>query len=240
MIDALSHNVRSRLEYIQSHPEDYSPNQTITHELGKKSLVMLIGPCATGKSYVIDQIITSNPDYKKSRSFTTRPPRPDDTPETIRYIDWTDHDIATFCDDIESGNFVNFTFHPKTGEVYGTALQDHPGAYNLMPTLANSVAQLETLPFASAPKIGLVTPPHQWDAWFATREFNNPHDREARIGEGISSLEWLLEHDSASIVTNTQSMRAAHAIQRIVASGLGERDEQTADELLGHLTSLPR
>jgi len=237
MKSLLSPAVGERLTRIQDHPELYTPNERVAEALGQKSLVMLIGPCAVGKSYLIDQLVTQNPEFRKSRSFTTRPPRPDDTPDTIRYLQWTDESIGTFCDDIEAGEFVNFTFHPKTGEIYGTALQDHPGTYNLMPTLASSVEPLEALPFQQAPIIGLVTTPTQWQQWFNNREFTSSTDRAARIGEGISSLTWLLNQPRASIVANTLDADAATTIQEVVATGVTDRDEETTEQLRGYLES---
>ena len=235
MKELLTPTVQERLARIKNNPEIFTPNQFVANELAKKSLVMMIGPCASGKSYLIDQLVIGDRSFRKSRSFTSRPPRSDDTPETIRYIDWTGQGINDFCQTIEQGDFVNFTFHPKTGEIYGTALPDHPGTYNLMPTMATSVAALKTLPFRHTTTVGLATNPEQWQHWFDTRELTSDTDRAARIGEGIISLQWLLEHPGASIVSNTPSIDAVGAIQRIVKTNTVERDEKAAEALLDYL-----
>lgn len=238
MKELLSPAVQERFAPIHAHPELYTPNLSVVGELGKRSLVMLISPCAGGKGYCIHKIVTKDPRYKQSRSFTSRDGRSDDTPETIRRIDWTDEDITAFCEMIEQGNFVNFIFHPKTDEIYGTTLADHPGEYNLLPTLTKGVKDLEVLPFRHTATIGLATEPDQWQPWFDKREFKNSADRTARIGEGVTSIEWLLEHPEVSIVKNMPGSDATASIRRIVETGLIERDETTAMALLKHIKSL--
>lgn len=238
MKELLSPATQDRLTRIQTTPELFTPNEFVLSELGKKSLVMVVSPCSGGKGYIIDQTVSRDPSFRKSRSLTTRPPRSDDTPETVRYIGWTDEGINDFCQMIEQGNYVNYVFHPKTGEIYGTALQDHPGEYNLLPTLTGGITRLEALPFRGTTTIGLAPEPDQWQPWFDKREFKDEADRTARIGEGITSLQWLLDRPDVSIVTNMPDLDVVKSIQHIVKTGSVVRDEATAVSLLRRIESL--
>lgn len=238
MIESLDPLYQTALDAIRENEPYYRPNSSVLEALGSKTLTLIIGPFAAGKSYVIDNITTADPDFGKSRSFTTRQPRPDDTPETIRYLPKANDAIGQFCDDITAGNIVNYAFHPKTGEIYGTDLSDHPGKHNLMPTMASGVAPLMALPFERIHPIGLVTTPDYWQQWSETREFTSDTERHGRIAEAITSLIWLLEHAEAAIVPNVLHWhyRPHDQIIRMVKGGYPlVRDEDTAEKLLTHL-----
>lgn len=111
-----------------------------------------------------------------------------------------------------------------------------------MPTLATTVDGLRELPFASTHVIGLVTSPAAWKDWFESRQFADETERQKRIDEAAISVEWLLGDSRASIVTNAPSHPevAADHVVRIVDHDIVERDESTAEVLLGYIKSIER
>ncbi len=240
MIQSVNERIQERFANIRDYPQYYEPNSDTRNEICHKDLVMLIGPCAVGKSYVIDTLTSTDDHYGKVRSISTRDPRPDDTPETMRSFAWNNQEIGELCTLIEQGDFVNYTFHPKTGDLYGTLRDSYPAPINVLPTLATSVADIATLPFRRTHAVGLVTSPEAWRQWFEQRAFSSPKDRAGRIAEAALSLEWLLDHTDASIVSNTphNPIDASDAIRRIVATRHSERDEPEAGALLSYIYSL--
>lgn len=235
---SLEPRVQERLAPIQNHPETFTPKESVITELGEKALIMVVSPCGGGKGYAIDLTIALDPRFRKSRSLTSRPPRKDDTPDTIRYIERTNEGIEAFCETIENGDFVNFIFHPETEEIYGTTLIDHPGEFNLMPTLTGSIDYLKSLPFKRTEVIGLTNEPLQWRQWFNAREFRDDADRAARLAEGRTSLQWLLDHPELSIIPNMPDTDVAAAIQHIAITGSLIRDEAMAIAQLNYMRSI--
>lgn len=236
----VNERIQERLANIRDYPEYYEPSADTRAELGQKSLLMVVGPCAVGKSYVIDALTTLDPAYGKVRSISTREPRADDTPETMQTFAWNNRDIDELCTLIEQGDFVNYTFHPKTGDLYGTLRDSYPADINVLPALATSVDDLSKLPFSSSYIAGLVTTPEAWQTWFDERPFVSPSDRANRIAEAALSLEWLLNRPDASIVVNTPGSPndAARQLRRLTTDGLVVRDDAAAATLLKHIRTL--
>lgn len=240
MIQSVNERNQERLANIRDYPEYYEPCRDTLAEIGHKSLLMVVGPCAVGKSYAIDTLTAEDDRFGKVRSISTRDPRPDDTPETMQTIAWNNDEIGELCTLIEQGDFVNYTFHPKTGDLYGTLRDSYPAEINVLPTLTGSVDDLTKLPFRYTCVAGLVTTPEAWQTWFESRTFPTPADRAARIAEAVISLEWLLSHADASIVVNAPGdpHYAAHQLQHITAERSVVRDVETTTALLQHVRSL--
>lgn len=242
-LQSVSEITQVRLGIIRDISESYQPNESVLRELGHKTLVPIVGPCAVGKSYVIDALVSHHQDWAKVRSFSTRDPRPDDTPDTMVCLPWDERHVKRICNTIEAGEAVQYVFHPKTDDIYGSTVESYPGTYNLLPALSNSVAALERLPFHAVRVAGLVTSPDAWTEWFEQRSFVSSADRRARIAEAALSLEWLLDNTQTAIVTNLPSQPdyAAHAIRAFAAASVDSappRDEALAIELYQHVTSL--
>jgi hypothetical protein len=198
----LSPEVFHRLEAARKQQDHYVPNEKIGTTLADKELVMVVGPVAVGKSYLIDHLTKRHKDFGKVRSFATRAPRPDDTPETMQSIEPTDESLTRILDTIDSGDMVNYSVHPTTNALYGTFTDSYPGTYNFLPTLASSVHALEAAPFRAHHTIGLIASIDSWDAWFSRRTFANCDDRHARLTEAALSLDWILAQPDATIVVN--------------------------------------
>ncbi len=236
----ISPETQARLDRIREQQPDYTPNAEVREHLGQKSLVMVVGPCAVGKSYVIDSLVTNDARFGKVRSISTRDPRPDDTADTMQLFARDDEHLGQLANRIEAGEAVNYIVHPTTGDIYGTLDDSYPAEFNLLPTLSNSVRDFRKLPFASTHVVGLVTSPAAWKDWFEHRSFASAKDRDSRIAEAVLSIEWLLGDPTASIVTNMPGYPQVTAdnIARLVDRGATERDEATAKSLLGYIKSM--
>ena len=106
---------------------------------------------------------------------------------------------------------------------------------------AEGVAALDELPFRSIHKVGLVAEPEIWEKWFEKREFSSTADRQARLGEAVSSLEWVLSHPEVAIVNNIfgHSEQTTKTIRKFVLKGKStSRDEMAAQALLDHIQHL--
>ncbi len=229
----ISQATRERIDNATRQRERYTPNSRVLSELANKSLVMVVGPSAAGKSTVIDHLASTDDRFGKVRSFATRDPRPDDTPETMQTFERTDEAYAEILRAIETGDVVQYVPFPASGDIYGTFSDSYPGEYNLVPALSQSVAGFEALPFRSHHTVGLVTEPAYWGAWLESRAFDE-RTRNKRLAEATQSLEWLLGTSSASIVVNKPGIpsQAAEAIRDIALDDKHMRSEATAEALL--------
>ncbi len=198
----VSPEVLARLQSVREKQDAYIPNEKVGATLASKELVMIIGPAAVGKSFLIDELTKRHEDFSKVKSFATRPPRPDDTPETMMTIEPSDDSLTKILDRIDSGDVVNYSVHPTTNALYGTFTDSFPSTFNLLPTLASSTTALEAAPFREHHLIGLVASVGSWDTWFEKRMFTDNKDRHARLLEAASSLDWLLTQSDVTLVVN--------------------------------------
>lgn len=191
---SLSPHTVTRLEQAEAGVSSYKPAKNIAAGIKDKSLVMLVAPAATGKSFVINEMVEQAVDFHTMPIFTTRDPRPDDDPRYFRIIPHTEKHLCKLLDDIEARQIVQYAVHPTTRRLYGTTVEDYPGKFNLLATLSGAVSSLQALPFASTHVVGLTAEPNAWKQWFLARYPKTSDERAKRLNEAISSLEWLIEH----------------------------------------------
>lgn len=244
-LESVSEIVQEQLDLVRKLEKTYEPNEDIRRRLAQKVLIPIVGPCAVGKSHVIETLITNYPEFAQVYSLSTRKPRPDDTPATMRHIPWTNRAVQDMCDAIGVGEAVQYVFHPKTDDIYATTIDSYPGTYNLLPALSDSIPGLERLPFRAMPITGLVTTPEAWAEWFDRRVFSSPSDRAARIAEAALSLQWLIDNPQVAIISNVpdkpeQAARAIHALAMAPVSLTPPRDIDSTDQLLTHIKELSR
>jgi hypothetical protein len=238
-LHSVSEITQTRLGIIRDTQEHYRPDESVLRAIGQKSLIPIVGPTAIGKSFITDKLADMDPHFTKVLSFSTRDPRPDDTPETMSCLPWDERHIKRICNVIERGDAVQYVFHRDTGDIYGTTLESYPGEYNLLPALSDSIARLETLPFRSLHITGLIATPELWTKWFSAREFPSEEDRRNWLSESATSLIWLLEHQAVPIVTNLNgnAQQTARIIRRLTLEPpeILPRDERTTEALLDHI-----
>jgi len=193
----LSANVKQRLVEAAARQESYAPNATISEQLRHKSLVMTVSPTCVGKTKLMQQIVDNHQDTAMVVVFTTRDKREDDTPGSFDYVPYDDRHVSALLDAITARQLVQYAVHPSSYHLYGSMLSGYPARYNFLATLSGAVAQLRSLPFASTHTIGIVTDVAAWQQWFSSRFPDGHPERHTRLLEAITSLEWLLSHESS-------------------------------------------
>lgn len=165
--------------------------------LQDKTLIMLVGPSAVGKSKLMNEVVRQSSDFGRITGFTTRAPRPDDEPGQYRYYS---------KDDVRqkntAGKLTQYVEFPTTGHFYGTEPHDYPAKYNLKDTLANAVDDYRRLPFERIITVSLTAPVEQWQMWFLSR-YPHPSDEALqRLEEARLSIQWSLSDPQTHWINN--------------------------------------
>lgn len=154
--------------------------------LSNKTLVMIVGPTAVGKSTLMHEVARLDSRFGYVRSFTTRPER-DGEASTYRHM--SEHAATRLYDE---GKTVTFFRHPTTQVIYGTTAESYGHEFNLLDTLSGSVELYRSLPFERTITISLTTDPDEWLEWIQNRFPNPSEERTKRLREAIASIEWSL------------------------------------------------
>lgn len=235
----MNDQLKRRLEYAGRGANGYIPNPETVEKVADLGFVGIIGPAAVGKSFLIDYITKNDARFGKVWSFATRATRPDDTPDIMRTIEPTDENLEDLVTKIEDGDVINYAIHPTTLQIYGTLPESYPDTeYALMPTLANSVLQLDNIRFKSHRYIGLITDTFAYEQFMRSRNMS-PHDKLKRLGEGAASLDWLLsqpDDDVTLIVNRWNHSREAAANIIEAATNPDYKQDPSAEMLAERLT----
>lgn len=154
--------------------------------LKDKTLIMVVGPVAIGKSTLMRAVAELNPNFSYVTSFTTRPQRAGE-PSSYRHIS---NEQATELE--ATGRAVTFFRHPTTGYIYGTDAESYRTRFNLLDTLSAAVETYRQLPFERTVTISLTTDADTWQKWLDSRYPEPSDERTKRLEEAIMSIEWSL------------------------------------------------
>lgn len=209
---------------LQSH---YYPRQEVAKTLHNKSLIMLVGPVATGKTRIINQVAALHPEFGPVSTFTTRGQRADDDPRLVHPIPHDDTHIAEILAKIEAGDVVQYAIHPTSGHFYWTEPSDYPYKYNLLATLSGVVASMAKLPFEKTSIVSLVCSPNTWEKWLSSRYPNASDERRKRVKEATQVLEWLLAQNPEDITwVENIANHPDQTAQQVVDSIMHNRGEE--------------
>jgi len=174
-----------KIAWAKEHKATYVPNTEVVEGLARFTIVLVIGPTAVGKSYIIQKVIDSDPDrFSIAGTITTREGREGD-PENYR----TDMDIDTLIERIKRGEIVQYDVHERTGQIYASDLQSYQTKIVLLPALASSVAQIEKVGFPNIIKVGLLAEGESWQSHL--RERRGGKDYADRLKESEDCVQWL-------------------------------------------------
>jgi len=183
--------------------------------LRDKTLVMIVGPTAIGKSTLMHEVARLDSRFGYVQSFVTRPMRSGET-STYRHISQDEAKSLR-----EAGKAVTYFEHPTTRVIYGTTVGSFTHRFNLLDTLSGTVDRYRSLPFEHTVTISLTADPDAWTGWLAKRFPDMSEDRTKRLREAIGSIEWSLAqtHDHHWVVnTSTDLTAAAEQIIAIASS----------------------
>ena len=176
------------------------------NELKNKTLVMIVGPAAIGKSTLMNEVVRQNPaNYGYVKSFTTRSRRPGETAH-YNFIS-REHAISLH----QSGQTITYLDHPTTHDLYGTTASSYTAPINLLDTLSGSVKAYRTLPFAQTITISLTTPAEQWKKWFLARYPKSSDEALKRLAEAEQSINWSLQDPETLWLINDNPIEAVAA-----------------------------
>jgi guanylate kinase len=191
-----------------------------------KTLVMLVGPTAVGKSTLMNAVVARHPEFKRVTGFTTRDPRPNDEPGQYRYL--SEQSLGQL---VKQNHILQQVTNPANGQIYGTTAEDYPGTYNLKDTLSIAVDAFKRIPFKQHQTFSLTVPVESWRQWLLQRYPDPSDERTSRLLEAKSSIEWSLGQTSAHqwVVNHQGSIDAvADRLARLVRSP--RYDVPTPDE----------
>ena len=166
----------------------YIPSPEVAEQLKEKTLIMIVGPTAVGKSTLMNKVVQLHPDFSRVSGVTTRPPRPNDEKGMYRYI--TD-DQAN--DMIHARSLVQYAVFPTTGMLYGSEPIDYPGAFNMLDMLSGAVGDTLRLPFKRHIVVSLTAEPDAWLKWADQRFLAKDDEYRRRMQEAVMSIEWSLD-----------------------------------------------
>lgn len=162
------------------------PGDALQH----KNLVMLVGPTAVGKSTIMNEVVLRDGDFARATGFTTREPRSNDEPGQYRYVS---HESVQNM--IKNRQVLQSVANPANGHVYGTSVEDYPGAYNMKDTLSIAVEEFKRIPFKSHTVISITVSPELWVEWLNLRYQIPSAERTKRLQEAKTSVEWSLHQN---------------------------------------------
>lgn len=186
----------------------------INEALAEKTLVMIVGPSAIGKSTLMDRMTRISADFAYVRSFTTRLPRAGER----SHYDFISREAAEQLQ--HDHQTITCVEHPATHDLYGTTARSYPGRYNLLDTLSGSVMGYRKLPFKRTVTIAVTAPIDQWQQWFIDRYPEPNSEARKRLDEAVLSIEWSLGDPETHWVTNQEGAldQTARAIINAVHS----------------------
>ena len=186
------------------------------NELTNKTLIMIVGPTAIGKSTLMREVIRIDPRFSYVQSFTTRPARPGER-SSYRHI--SEAEAATLH---SQGKTLTWIVHPTTQVIYGTTADSFQTEYNLLDTLSNTVQLYRDLPFHRIVTISLTADASDWRRWLAMRFPEINDDLQKRLREAKASIEWSLAQDTDHhwLVNNEEHL--GDVARQVIAIASGE------------------
>jgi guanylate kinase len=179
---------------IEIFSKTYTPSQEVAEHIRPITAVPIIGPFCVGKTTLIGEVETKNPDFGHSQSFTDRHIRPGEDPDTYR---WLARDRITYneiLNDMYEGKFVQIAVHPSSKTIYGSSVEDYQAPFTMLDTLSKAMDDIYRTGFGDVKPVGLVTPHNDWEPRLALRAKQiSDQEFKDRLKEAGQSLIWLLD-----------------------------------------------
>lgn len=200
---------------------EYAARDDVVAMLHDKTLVMVVGPTAMGKSTVMNEATKLDAEFARVSGVTTRAPRPNDEPGLYRYLSQAEADRL-----IAARELVQYAIFPTTGMLYGTEPRDFPGRFNLLDTLYNAVEPAMKLPFNRHVVVSLTAPAEAWQEWLSYRYPSRTDEYYKRLQEAKQSLEWSLAQSANHHWLVNQPDQLQETARQLIAVARGERTAQ--------------
>lgn len=225
---------------IEAMAQTYVPSQETAEFLPERSLGLIIGPFATGKSTLIDQAIRSDNRFGRAVSFTTRDPRPQENYDQYDFRPHTIEALEGIRRQAKAQELVQLAVHPQTWRVYGSTVATYQRPISLIDVMASAAEPMLRIPFKNHFIVGVVCEPEVHIARSQAVARHDADDIQKRTIEGVQSLDWLLDRqDEVFWINNTISaipMIAHHMMGMMLGTyGCGQGAADVAVRLREHL-----
>ncbi len=217
--------LEQQLAWAEQNQASYRPSQEVQGALGEITLALLIGPSSIGKSHIIHKVTAQDPEFSEASSITTRLRRPDD-PANYR----TDASKEDVLARIQNHSLVQYAVHPTSKEIYASDTASYPSRFVLLPTLASSVSDFESLGFKKIIPIGLLASPEDWEE--RLRDRKGDKDFASRLEEARKSVDWIQQHANLIAVLENKTGEDNSVAEKIIRIAKGHPVETlTNDEI---------
>ncbi|MFZ1248699.1 MAG: hypothetical protein WAQ24_00040 [Candidatus Saccharimonadales bacterium] len=195
----ISEATKATLQQLLQRQSTYKPSAAVLDKLAGVDFTCFVGATCMGKTTLMDGLVALDSSvYGKSRNFVTRPPRADDDLNRYYYYEYTDKGLRPILDRIASGELLQYNINPFNLLVYGSEVNGYPHRYNLGDIFASSIDGFRQLGFGTLRVFTVVAEAETWRERFETRFSADHPQKQARIQEAVSSLEWSLAQNSSN------------------------------------------
>lgn len=171
---------------------------------------MVSGPGGVGKGTVVQRLVQADNRLLLSRSWTTRPRRAGEDPDSYVFVD-RDQFIAR----VDAGGFVEWTTFPGNGHLYGTPTPDPPAGKDVLLEIELDGAGQIRARYPAAVIVLLVAPSVEVQRERLRHRGDDPGSVEARVRVGAAE-----ERDGRTlanhVVVNDEVDRAVSELAGIV------------------------
>lgn len=216
-------------EWAGNRAANHEPSEEVRAEIAHKTIVLVIGPTQTGKSFISEKVTELDPTFSVLGTVSTRKEK-DSDPENYQ----TDVPISEYIEKIQSGELVQFDRHKFTGELYGSDLASHATDKIITPALATSIKKFEKVGYRRVIPVGLYTTPEQWLEQLKPRREDSDYGK--RLREALKVTEFLANNLAKFPVFKNEAGSENRIARSII--GLTDREDfdtssyKTRDEIL--------
>jgi hypothetical protein len=202
--------------------------------LKEMTMVLLLGPFATGKTAIMDTAGTIDGSFHRVDSMTTRPRRPDEDPHP-KFRAHDEQTLRALLLEVEAGSLVQFMVHPTTAHVYGSAIDSY-GAYEfpMLEAVPAALPGLDALPFRDSKKITVVAPSGEWLGRLSNRrKAGSEADIKKRVAEGVTNLAWAFDQGENHLWVSNGSQPIVETAAQVIGIVRGEHDFDMQARVVG-------
>lgn len=236
----ISRETEDLLRRLLAEQPTYQPSESVLEKVHQVTMLSFVGASSMGKTTVMQLLAQTAPGYGITKNFTSRAPRAEDDPNRYVYFEHSDAGLQPILERIASHDLLQYNIHPFSLHVYGSEIEGYPHAYNMGDIFFSSIDGFRQLGFKQLYVFTVVTEPATWQARFDTRFPVGHPQRQARLAEAVSSLEWSLAQTAPDhswiIDRDNQCDAAAASVQAAINGQPVIQDE--AREIAGQCLAL--
>jgi guanylate kinase len=185
-------------------------------------IVIVSGPGGVGKGTIVAELIERDPRLWSSRSWTTRPRRPDEPADAYHFVD-----REAFRRRVDADGFVEWTEFAGNGHLYGTPTLDPPEGRDALLEIELDGATQVKRRYPEAILILIVAPSRE-DQELRLRRRGDDEDSVARRVEVGAREQELGLKLADHVVVNADVDRATEEVLDILATHRSGRTASAA------------